>query len=120
MQNLRMCQGTLDLSQKESDLSQNSPHSTIKWMGPSKQYGGPVLEVLSCVFEKRVDSRALARKLGLALPTVSKWEQGVTSPSPLDGKTLKRKEEKKRVSLHPKSHELVPHGWKDGMMPTQR
>lgn len=25
----------------------------------------------------------LARKLGLALSTVSKWEQGVTSPSPL-------------------------------------
>jgi DNA-binding transcriptional regulator YiaG len=41
----------------------------------------------------------LARKLGLALSTVSKWEQGVTSPSRLAREklqTLRRKEEKKK------------------------
>jgi putative transcriptional regulator len=41
----------------------------------------------------------LARKLGLALSTVSKWEQGVTSPSRLAREKLqklRRKEEKKK------------------------
>lgn len=32
----------------------------------------------------------LARKLGLALSTVSKWEQGVTSPSRLAREKLER------------------------------
>ena len=32
----------------------------------------------------------LARKLGLALSTVSKWEQGCTSPSPLAREKLQR------------------------------
>jgi DNA-binding transcriptional regulator YiaG len=32
----------------------------------------------------------LARKLGLTLSTVSKWEQGVTSPSPLAREKLDR------------------------------
>jgi DNA-binding transcriptional regulator YiaG len=32
----------------------------------------------------------LARKLGLTLSTVSKWEQGVTSPSPLAREKLEK------------------------------
>ncbi len=32
----------------------------------------------------------LARTLGLALSTVSKWEQGVTSPSPLAREKLEK------------------------------
>jgi transcriptional regulator with XRE-family HTH domain len=41
----------------------------------------------------------LARKLGLALSTVSKWEQGVTSPSRLAREKIEkllRKERKKK------------------------
>jgi len=66
----------------------------------------------------------LARKLGLALSTISKWEQSVTSPSCLAREKLEKMvkkggKKKKWVSLHPKSHEIAAHGWKDGMMPTQ-
>lgn len=52
----------------------------------------------------------LARKLGLSLSTVSKWEQGVTSPSRLAREKLegllKRGGKKKWVSLHPKAMRL--------------
>jgi transcriptional regulator with XRE-family HTH domain len=66
----------------------------------------------------------LARKLGLVLSTVSKWEQGVTNPSRLAREKLEKflkKEGKKKVS-EPLSqgHEVVSHGSKVGMMPTRR
>ena len=51
--------------------------------------------------------------LDFHLSTVSKCEQGVFSPS-----RLAREKIEKRVSLHPKCHELRPHVWKDGMVPT--
>lgn len=54
----------------------------------------------------------LARKLGLALSTVSKWEQGVTSPSRLARekleKLIKIRREEKEVS-EPSSHRLLPY-----------
>ena len=39
------------------------------------------VDIRTLRFEREFTQEDLARKMGLALSTVSKWEQGVTSPS---------------------------------------
>jgi len=58
------------------------------------------IDIKTIRFELGFTQEDLARKLGLTLSTVSKWEQGVTSPSPLARdkleKFLKRGGKKKK------------------------
>jgi DNA-binding transcriptional regulator YiaG len=48
------------------------------------------IDIKTIRFELGFTQEDLARKLGLTLSTVSKWEQGVTSPSPLAREKLEK------------------------------
>jgi DNA-binding transcriptional regulator YiaG len=49
-----------------------------------------LVDIKAIRFKLGFTQEDLARKLGLSLSTVSKWEQGVTSPSRLARERIKR------------------------------